>query len=175
MKAFRGISATRSTAFLCTVLLILLAACKPTTPRAEAGERSSGGSITSRSTTRRDLSADESRGGHTLKRHVGRTDEQLAARLREEPGISAASTYTDRPTAEAVIGQTLAANQSRISDWLQRNRHPNLVLDYNGQQSIGRTLNRGRSRPQPCPHAIVVLRWDGPDRYHVLTSYPECR
>jgi hypothetical protein len=38
----------------------------------------------------RDLSADESRGGHTLARHVGMTDAALRARLAREPGISAA-------------------------------------------------------------------------------------
>ena len=36
-----------------------------------------------------DLAVDESLGGHTLARHVGRTDAQLAERLRAEPDISA--------------------------------------------------------------------------------------
>jgi hypothetical protein len=48
--------------------------------------------------SRRDLGGDESRGGHTLARHVGRTDSQLLDRLAREPRISAASTYTDRAT-----------------------------------------------------------------------------
>jgi hypothetical protein len=42
--------------------------------------------------TRRDLRADEALGGHTLARHVGKTDAELAARLKREPQISAAST-----------------------------------------------------------------------------------
>ena len=51
----------------------------------------------------RDLAADESMGGHTLARHVGKTDSQLSDRLRREPQISAASTYTDREMAERTV------------------------------------------------------------------------
>ncbi len=54
--------------------------------------------------TSRDLSIDDARGGHTLKRHVGRTDAQLAERLAREH-VSAASTYPDRATAERVVGR----------------------------------------------------------------------
>ena len=39
-------------------------------------------------------------GGHTLARHVDKTDAELAERLRLEPQLSAASTYTDRAVAE---------------------------------------------------------------------------
>ena len=46
-----------------------------------------------------DLQADERLGGHTLARHVGRTDQELHERLRRDPQISAASTYTDVMTA----------------------------------------------------------------------------
>jgi hypothetical protein len=55
--------------------------------------------------------------------------------------------------------------------------HPNLVLDYRGDPShpIGSTLDRGERVARPCSDAVVVLRWDGDGRYHVLTSYPECR
>jgi Bacterial CdiA-CT RNAse A domain len=57
----------------------------------------------------RDLSVDESMGGHTLARHVGKIDAELLQRLRREPQISAASTYTDRTSAESVVGAALAA------------------------------------------------------------------
>ena len=39
-----------------------------------------------------DLVADEAKGGHTLARHVERTDAQLRERLERERNISAAST-----------------------------------------------------------------------------------
>jgi len=45
---------------------------------------------------------------------VGRTDSQLLDRLAREPRISAASTYTDRATAELVVG--LALERGRWND-----------------------------------------------------------
>ena len=124
----------------------------------------------------RDLSQDEAAGGHILRKHVGRTDEQLVERLEEERRITGASTYTDRSTAEHAVGAAIAAAQDRIERWLRRSGgHPNLVLDYDSPTPIGRTVNRGENQSHPCSHALVVLKYAGPNEYYVLTSYPECR
>ena len=126
---------------------------------------------------RRDLSIDESLGGHTLARHVGKSDAELADRLRREQQISAASTYADRATAERSVGTALADGGGKLSSWIRRTgRRPNLVLHFvePARRPIGRSLMRGRNRPVSCTRAIVVLRWDDrKDRYYVLTSYPE--
>jgi hypothetical protein len=123
----------------------------------------------------RDLSVDESMGGHTLARHVGKTDEELLQRLRREPQISAASTYTDRASAESVVGAALAAGGRAFDAWRRRTgRRPNFVLHYSANRVIGRSMSRRRSSSEPCEDAVVVLRWD--DRrldFYVLTSYPE--
>ncbi len=115
-------------------------------------------------------------GGHTLQRHIGRTDDELRERLERERHISAASTYTNRATAEHVIAEAIRQNQDRIQHWLERSSgHPNLVLEYHSDQQVGRVLNRGESHSIPCSNAIAVLKWAEPNRYYVLTSYPECR
>jgi hypothetical protein len=124
-----------------------------------------------------DLSADEAQGGHTLSRHVGRSDADLQERLEREGNISAASTYTDRAAAETVVGQVLDHN-SRLEQWEQRGgRRPNLALDYHGDAShpIGRCMERGSSAAVPAWDGIVVLKAsrDG-DGFYVLTTYPEC-
>jgi hypothetical protein len=125
----------------------------------------------------RDLSIDESSGGHTLARHVGRTDAQLADRLRTEPQISAASTWTDRDTAERAIAAAIDAGGNRLSSWEHRTgRRPNLVLHYTDRSgaTLGRSLARGARTSVPCTQALVVLRWDERrDRFYVLTAYPE--
>jgi hypothetical protein len=126
----------------------------------------------------RDLSRDEAAGGHILRKHVGQTDDELRERLQREPRITGASTYTDRPTAEHAVGAAIAASQDRIQRWLSRTGgHPNLVLDYDSAAPIGRTIsrNRGENQSRPCSHALVVLKYAGPNEYYVLTSYPECR
>lgn len=116
-------------------------------------------------------------GGHTLARHVGRTDAQLADRLRKERQISAASTYTDRATAERAIGAALTGSARELDGWEKRSgRRPNLVLHYTerGGQPLGRSLSRGQTHSVPAFRALVVMRWDEhARRSYVLTSYPE--
>jgi hypothetical protein len=126
---------------------------------------------------RRDLAADERCGGHTVARHVGKTNRELAERLRKEPDISAASTYTDLPTAETVVGAALVKERGRIETWSARSGpRPNLALRYTspGERMIGRSWERGKVAPNGCFRAVVVLRWDvSRNAFCVLTSYPE--
>jgi hypothetical protein len=123
---------------------------------------------------RRDLTRDEDRGGHTLERHIGKTDAQLRERLAEE-SISADSTYNDRDTAEMAVAASIRENSSRIDSWLRRpGGHSNLVLDYDSSSPLGRSMRRDEAASFPCSHAVVILKWLGPADYFVLTSYPDC-
>jgi hypothetical protein len=127
----------------------------------------------------RDLSVDESMGGHTLAKHVGKTDAELTQRLRRERQISSASTYTNRDTAERAVGAALAFSGGKVATWQSRSgRRPNLVLHYTdrSRQPLGRSLARGQGAAVPCDRVLVVLRWDErSDRFYVLTSYPEAQ
>jgi hypothetical protein len=183
---------------LCAWLLLvvgLTAACRDSAPPAHpptgiasasapaasspAPAAPAAGGTASASAERRDLDADERCGGHTLSRHVGWTDAQLTQRLREDRGIAAASTYTDRATAETAIAAALTADAGRVRAWSARHgRRPNLVVRYrgSGDRPIGRSLLRGAAATVPCTDALIVLRWRTDlDDYCVLTSYPEVR
>lgn len=126
-----------------------------------------------------DLQHDEALGGHTLARHVGRTDQDLAERLRREPNISAASTYTDLTAARRTVALAIGQSRDRIDSWAsRRGSRPNLVLNYVQRDGtpIGRSLFRGERTSRPCERALVVLRWLERERqWIVLTSYPETR
>lgn len=130
-------------------------------------------------TAARDLRQDEARGGHTIARHVGKSDAELRARLARERWISAASTYTDLATAERVVSATTASGQARIARWAARDgTRANLALDFAGSPGdvIGRSIAQGDDAAVACHDAIVVLRWDARDNdWFVLTSYPEVR
>jgi hypothetical protein len=168
--------------FACVVLVLAAFGCQPARSESRssvlAPEQSAQADSPTASGPVRDLSQDEAEGGHTLHKHMGRTDEELRERLRHEPRITAASTWADLETAERAVGIALQQNSNKIEHWLSRaGGHPNLVVDYNGDPThpIGRSLRRGAAQPQPCSHAVIVLKWAGPSRYYVLTSYPECR
>lgn len=125
---------------------------------------------------RYDLTKDEARGGHTLSKHVGRTDEELGERLRREKNIAAASTWTDRATAEQIVGEALRTERGRVETWMRR-PYPraNLALHYDAGRPIGRSLRRGEDRVVNARETVIVLRADRPDSFYVLTAYPEAR
>ena len=161
--------------------LCWLIGCQTPASTSSAGSASSSGAgsmsfrIEKLSPTR-DLTRDEAQGGHILRKHAGQTEAQLRERLERERNITGASTYTDRSTAEHAVGAAIAQSQGEIQNWLsQPGRHPNLVLDYDSDVPIGRTMNRGEHQSRVCEHAVVVLKYSEPNHYYVLTSYPECR
>lgn len=123
----------------------------------------------------RDLAFDESAGGHTLARHVGRSDAELARRLEREPHLAAASTFTDRATAERAVAEALTRERTRIETWSGRRAAGNLVVRWLGDGApLGRVLERGAASSEPADAARVILRRRGRDWY-VLTAYPEVR
>ena len=125
---------------------------------------------------RHDLSVDEARGGHTLERHVGRTDAELQERLHRERDISAASTWTDRNIAEFTVAAALQAEQRRVTEWEQRGYpRANLALHFDAGKTIGRSLRHGETETQPCTRAVIVLKASGENSFYVLTTYPEAR
>ncbi len=137
-------------------------------PRAQSSEAAT-------SAEQYDLSRDEAHGGHTLRKHVGRTDDELRQRLARERDISAASTWTDGATAEETVAAALRAERGKIQNWQRRGeRRPNLALHFDAGHPIGRTLVRGATEVVPCTEAVIVLRADG-EGFYVLTTYPETR
>lgn len=146
----------------------LLKSARPTphsgSARAEAADTSAEAS--------RDLTWDEQQGGHTLARHVGLDESDLARRLEREGGVAAASSFTDRATAEAVVAATLQREQEDIAFWMRHDKE-SLALDYHGEsgRTIGQVLLRGEARAQPASEARIVLRKRGA-RFFVLTAYP---
>ena len=94
--------------------------------------------------------------------------------MRLEPNISAASTWTDRDTAETTVAEVLATERGRIESWMRRGYpRANLALHYNAGRMIGQCLHRGEERTVNCTNTVIVLRADGPASFYVLTTYPE--
>jgi len=162
---------------LATSALIAISGCEhPQGTSSSAHSESASTKLDTLPPAARGISQDDEAGGHTLRKHVGKSDNELRQRLAREHNISAASTYTDREIAERVVGTTLNLQRDKIQRWLERGgEHPNLVLDYDADQPIGRTMRRGSNTSTPCSRAVVVLRYAGGGQYYVLTSYPECR
>ena len=116
------------------------------------------------------LHENEARGGHVLDKHVGKTDEELLARLKSEPHLREVSTFTDEATAERVIKAAIEKHQERISSWLQKSRDTILELTYSSTSTLGRSAQRGSDAVMGKQSARVILK-KSKEGYIVLTAY----
>jgi len=116
------------------------------------------------------LTVSEQAGGHVLARHVGQTEEQLAARLSAQAEITTASTFTTRAQAESAISSALEANATKITEWTSKGASGRLTVDaaYSG----GNVLTRGASTSTQGTGVRVILQGNGQGDYHILTGYP---
>lgn len=114
-------------------------------------------------------------GGHTILKHVGRTEAQLRARLLQEPRIPAASTFRTIAEAERAVGGALRANSARIVAWAHA-AAPNarLRLVWPAGRVVGHGVVRLTGQYGPMRNVLVVLKketYNG-KLYYVLTSFP---
>jgi Bacterial CdiA-CT RNAse A domain len=120
------------------------------------------------------LDVHEAAGGHTLERHVGKTEGELAQRLGREMGISAASSFTNRSVAEEAIAEAMYKNQSAIASWVKK-RGNRYTIDYKANRIIGISLRRRSSKATPVSRLKIVLQRSNklPPGYFILTAYPQ--
>ena len=133
---------------------------------------------TNRAGQAHDLSVDEAQGGHTLSKHVARSDAELQERLQREAKYFGSFDVDGSGGGGGGGGPGAGANNSRISQWTARGaRRPNLAMDYHGDaaQPVGRCMQRGASAAVPARDADCGVEGarDG-DGFYVLTTYPEC-
>lgn len=119
-----------------------------------------------------DLRSIEGRDGHTLRRHVGRTDGELRDRaLRTHHDISS---FDDALTAQHTVDEAFAENQQRIESWLAAHRRGNLALHVHFQSAVGRIFRYDEQRIAPATDADVILepRPQLPRGFTVITAFP---
>jgi hypothetical protein len=112
------------------------------------------------------------RGGHTLERHVGKSDEDLLARLHEETRRGLASTFPDQRTAESAINTLLERNRSQLNEWLSSGAGSLRLQDHLGHV-VGRTADRAGNVFDVTGVRAMLLRDSSmPEGYRILTAYP---
>ncbi|MBM7644573.1 hypothetical protein JOD45_000766 [Scopulibacillus daqui] len=112
--------------------------------------------------------------GHTLARHVGKSDHELEARIRKDH-ISAASTYYDKETATKAVQEALRIHDKKINNWLNHSNRNRLVLKTHHSFAVGKAVLRSDMEVHPQLHdTITVLQKDpsGKLGYKIITSYP---
>jgi hypothetical protein len=117
------------------------------------------------------LAAHEGR-GHTLERHVGRTDEQLRERLQAEQKREV-STFPDLGTAEHAVARALFERRREVSEWLAQGALGDTAITWRGPDVVGRVLRAGERQPQPghTTHVVLAGSQRFPEGFAVRTAY----
>lgn len=116
----------------------------------------------------------ETAGGHTLARHVGITEAELANRLATQTTLPRASSFFNREIAEQTISDAMDANHTQITHWLAM-ATARLSIYHRANQAIGISLAQNDPHPAMAQNLRVILRRDStvPLGYYILTAYPE--
>lgn len=109
--------------------------------------------------------------GHTILKHLDKTDEQLTERFANEPKLRWSSSFSDRGTAEAAIAHALRQNQSAIQGWLGRSR-PVLKFEVDIGVEIGRSLAQDGTIVSASRVRVVLRKEDTMLGYYIQTAYP---
>ncbi|CAG7649826.1 RNase A-like domain-containing protein [Actinacidiphila bryophytorum] len=99
-------------------------------------------------------------GSHAIDRHVAKTDEQLAQRMRDKMP-SAASTYTDLGSAQAYTQQCLDMKADDIKRWIDRGGQPSprpFTVDFGPTGPVtGRSITKADYLADPAnPHVTEM-------------------
>jgi hypothetical protein len=112
--------------------------------------------------------------GHTLERHVGKTEAELFKRLADERRITAASSFHNQEVAERAVADAISSNKHSIETWLA-GKEPVLPLTHAAETPVGIAVPRGANQAREATGVRVVLRRDpgSPLGYYVVTAYPK--
>lgn len=117
-------------------------------------------------------------GGHTVARHVGRTEAQLRQRIAETASArrppAMISTFDDLATAERAVTRGLQAHKAAIQSWARSGANNNLVLDFTIGREVGLGVVRASGQAQRLSRIKIVLKketYNGMPHY-ILTSFP---
>ena len=112
--------------------------------------------------------------GHTLLKHVGKTQQELLDRFKTEPHLQWSSSFTDRATAEAATARRLDDHRKAISRWLAGTDE---ALDPQSQDFGSRDWQIGGQRmglSSQHRDTVVVLRKENTMLgYYIRTAFPE--
>ncbi|MCC8404373.1 hypothetical protein LJ655_21235 [Paraburkholderia sp. MMS20-SJTN17] len=114
-------------------------------------------------------------GGHTIEKHVGRTEAQLRERLASETDRKVISSFSDLRSAEWAISDLMQANAIQIRTWSQSLPNYPLVLNGHVGRNVGYGVIRATGKLVPMNRVRVTLKhkpYNGMP-YFILTAYLE--
>lgn len=114
-------------------------------------------------------------GGHTIARHVARTEAQMRTRLATMSGAGArVSSFKDLATAERAISEAVRANRAAIEAWARGGGAVRQAFDHRVGRVIGQGVSKASSSLDDLSSVRVVFKrelYNGKP-YYILTAFP---
>lgn len=111
--------------------------------------------------------------GHTIHKHVSKTEQDLIKRLREVETLKAASSFPDIECANKAIKLTLRRNAQKVQHWLhnrgdKKSIRIHATLDF----QTGIVVYKYKELAIKTQSLVVVLARTGENGFFVLTAFP---
>jgi Bacterial CdiA-CT RNAse A domain len=113
-------------------------------------------------------------GGHTIEKHVGRSEAQLRERLRLEPNRKRVSSFTNLERAEWAISEVMRTNTAQIQNWAKSSGSGGpLTLMQRVAGDVGYGITRDAGKLTQMNEVVVVLKYQTYNGmpYYILTAY----
>lgn len=121
---------------------------------------------------RRNVEDHDNEGGHTRDRHIGKADQWLRNRQRNE-NLDNSSSFNSSANANLTQARFIKKYKQEIREWLNDEYSKSrFARDITMDREIG-TVKTRKGKIRYTNRATVVLKKDGSELgYHILTSYP---
>ena len=125
-----------------------------------------------RNNRRRNVQGHDAEGGHTRDRHIGKADQWLRNRQRED-GIKDSSGFTNSAAANLTQARFVKAYKKEIKEWLGNKKATRPFVGTITMNRVIGTAVPGKGKARPTKKARIVLAKDGSELgYHIVTSFP---
>lgn len=117
---------------------------------------------------------DEEFDGHTLDKHIGKSQDWLDGRLAGSRHEKFVSTYSDAATASDIVREIVLENQDKIKAWMEDQDKDKLVLSKTFDSKIGVAMKKKDKEIKDCNVGVVVLKRPHKmsEKFYIITSYP---
>ena len=116
----------------------------------------------------------EKAGGHTLERHVAKTNAELFARSLKIKA-EAITTFSNKRMAINTVKESLKNHAEKISTWLSKSMSDELILESSHLHSIGNGIFKGKKSPfYNLTNSRIVLKKDLSCElgFKIVTAFP---
>jgi len=124
--------------------------------------------------SRRDLDLHELLGGHTIEKHVGKTEKWLRQRLKDNPLIEATSSFYNKEVANRAQIQTTKLYGKEFDEWAKNSASDfpiKRVIEMN--EPAGIVVMRGKDGIQISSKVEVRVVKDNTERgWHIISTFP---